>query len=245
MPRPITILTQNILGGLPGWRLRCPLLARQLARYEPDLIALQEVHAPTHNPAQSQAHDLAAALGGYHASFAPGQEKARSVEGVALLSRTPLLAPAWRHLSQDTSDRFDKVGRRVVLRAGVMVDGISLVVGATHLSLSREARARTLPELLSFLSEEPTHAPRLLLGDLNADPSEPAIQALAPAWRDCWTSLHADEPGRTWPTFAPRFRVDYLFAAPASGWRVERCERLLTASDHRGLLARLAWTGEA
>src|SRR4051812_1587996 len=50
-PGSLIVLTQNIWGGAPLWKFRCRSLARRIARLRPDIIGLQEVHAPDANVA--------------------------------------------------------------------------------------------------------------------------------------------------------------------------------------------------
>src|SRR4051794_36697907 len=71
--RAMIILTQNIWGGAPLWWLRRRSLARRIAHLRPDVVGLQEVHAPDPGGGASQAHELGGLAGGYHAIFAPGR----------------------------------------------------------------------------------------------------------------------------------------------------------------------------
>ncbi len=170
----LTILTQNLWGGAPFWRLRRKALARAIARAQPDLIGLQEVHSPDPGGAESQAHELARLLRIDNVIFAAGRTTryGRS-EGVALLSRHPILEWESKPLTHDTDDVRDRFGPRVVLRALVETPDGRVDAFVTHLSLSRRARSRTIPELLDFASRvraRSSSAGGLLMGDLNAEP---------------------------------------------------------------------------
>ncbi len=249
----LTVLTLNIWGGAPFWRLRRKALASLIARVRPDLIGLQEVHAPGPNGAASQAHELARLATGYDVIFSPGRVAAAGrSEGVAILSRHPVLDWEATHLTREADDRRDRFGPRVMLRALVGTPEGRVDAFVTHLSLSRSARLRTVPELLDFASRGRARSASrgaVLMGDLNAEPDEPAIALLegggepsAGGWLDAWASANgADARGGTWPAIAPYRRIDYIFSQPADGWAVHACRRAMTASDHLGLVARLDW----
>lgn len=247
------VLTQNIWGGAPLWNLRRRSLARRIARLRPDIIGLQEVHAPIPDGGMSQAQLLGEHIGGYQTAFAPGRVgPSGRCEGVAILSRHPIGRHSAESLTPDRSDVLDRFGPRVVLHALVESPEGPVDVFVTHLSISRRARTRTIHELLAFTAREQSRSSArgaILLGDLNAEPDEPTIAALeggggqdGKPWIDAWRA--ANGPGRrggTWPAFAPYRRIDYIFLR--EGWRVQRCEREpMAGSDHRGIVALISPT---
>lgn len=245
----LSILTQNVWGGGPGWRLRRPLIEVQLGALAPDVVALQEVVAPRVD-APSQAHELADALARrglrYHVDFAPGRvwEDGRC-EGVAILCREGIRERSVASLSLDLDDRWERQSQRVVLCAMLDLPVGPVDVFATHLSLSRAARARTMNEVLAFTRRERGRSKSraaILLGDLNASANEEAIVNL----RREWTDLASLRGGRgsidlpTWPALCPLRRLDYAFVQPANAFRVVAWRRHLSGSDHLGVSARLA-----
>lgn len=243
----LTVLSLNIWGGGPLWRLRRKALARRIAQLGPDLIGLQEVHARSTSGEASQAHDLADLLADYRVIFAPARIAASGrCEGVALLSRDPVREHSVKTLSQDPRDALDRFGPRVVLHALVERPEGAVDVFVTHLSISRAARSRTVPELLTFAHSRSPLQRAVLMGDLNAEPSEPSLNALEQAgWLDAWKSAHGPERrGGTWPARAPFRRIDYIFVLPAAARIVRACERAaVRGSDHLGVVARLDWAG--
>jgi endonuclease/exonuclease/phosphatase family metal-dependent hydrolase len=246
----LTVLTQNIWGGAPFWRLRRKALATSIAKIRPDVIGLQEVHAPDPIGAESQAHELAHLIEGYEVIFTPGRigPSGRS-EGVAILSRYPVLDREASPLTQDPRDARDRFGPRVVLRALVETPAGLVDAFVTHLSLSRRARTRNVPELLAFATRSRTRSSSrgaVLMGDLNAEPDEPSIGVLESGgghsgWLDAWTAANgAGARGATWPAIAPYRRIDFVFAQPGEGWVIDACWRgEMTGSDHLGVVARL------
>jgi endonuclease/exonuclease/phosphatase family metal-dependent hydrolase len=240
----LVILTQNLCGGGPCWRIRRAMLLRQIARLAPDLIGLQEVHASDAAGKSSQAGELAERVPGYAVAFAPGHTASSGrCEGVALLSKYPVREFSFRRLSQDRDDPLDRFGPRLALRAVVDVPEGPVDVFVTHLSLSRRARARTVPELFEFIAGErppSSESAAILMGDFNAGPGELRASPLGQGeWLDAWTSTRgARAGGGTYPAPLPFWRIDYVFIRTKGRWSVRRCSRQrFSGSDHRGVAA--------
>ena len=184
--------------------------------------------------------------------------------GNAVLSRWPVESQADHALPVSA---LPGDVQRLVLH--VRTNGLD--VFCTHLSWRpddgavREAQARSLVDFVRR-RHDPTLAPPILAGDMNADPESNEIRYLsglasldgdATYFQDAWRLAGGDGPGWTWDNrnpFAaemrePDRRIDYVFV----GWRlgsrvwVRRAEvianRALTgvyATDHFGLLADVA-----
>lgn len=238
----ILAVTQNLWGGAAAWSARRDVLVRRLDELRPDLIALQEVHCARDDPGDTQAHEVAAALGGYDTHFAPGRVEEGHCEGVALLARRGLRAPLVERLSLDPYDPLEGRSQRVVLHAILDVEeGAALDVFVTHLSLSRRARARTVEEVLAFVERVRNGSERrgaVLMGDLNATPGESIHARLGTRWIDAWQAANGARGGGTWPAPLPLLRYDYVYVeGPVA---VEESFRLpFAGSDHRGVAARL------
>lgn len=246
----LLVMTQNAWGGAPLWRERERRLADLLVDRRPALLGLQEIHASRAGGDDSQAHQLARRTGGYRALFWPGQIAADGrCEGNALLCRDDIAvqgsSSTW--LSLDEEDPLDWVARRVIARTTVRIAGTVADVFVTHLPISRKARARVVAEVVAFAAEARRlsgSAGAVLVGDLNAAPSEAPIRALSAGWTDAWHHTHPARAlgtlGGTWPSVSPFIRIDYIFAQLGEGWSLTSCERApFVGSDHRGLLAEI------
>lgn len=233
----LTVLTQNIWGGFPRWQHRMPLLRDRLAALLPEVVGLQEVHT---EDGRSQAHEIAPK--GYRVYFAPGRRYGLAAEGIALLVRGDARAHEPRALTLDSSDRFEGRNQRVVLAITIDHREGPIDVFVTHLSLSRTARTRTAAELIEFVDEVHTATRSIasvVMGDLNAEPSEPAVELLQTKLTDAWRATRGEQRGGTWPAVLPFRRLDYVFTRGAV--KVEGCKRIpYSGSDHLGLLARLS-----
>jgi endonuclease/exonuclease/phosphatase family metal-dependent hydrolase len=176
-----TVLTQNAWGGAPFWAKRRQLLARLLSELRPDIVGLQEIHASNVSGEGNQAAELASLAGGYEAVFAPGRvEPSGHCEGVALLVRAGarVVEQSVVALSRDEADSLDGPYPRVVLRAAVDLPETDAVVDVmvTHLSLSKRARLRTVPEICGLVaSPVASDGCSVVMGDLNATPGDPSL----------------------------------------------------------------------
>ena len=113
---------------------------------------------------------------------------------------------------------------------GALIADIDDAFTATsiHLGVSGPERGRHIRE---FLSLDEAHPGRFVVGgDLNVLPEDPGPTAIRARATDCWEAA-GEGDGFTFPSDAPRARIDYLFAGPAvrplRAWTAGA-----TASDH-------------
>ncbi|MCY1069243.1 endonuclease/exonuclease/phosphatase family protein [Nannocystis sp. RBIL2] len=228
------------------WSARRPLVAAVLAEQRPDLVALQAVaRDPAIEGGSDQASQLARDVGGYEVVYRPAAADADGRElGLALLSPAPALAVHVRPLTRRDGD--DDPFDRVLLHCVFAWPRGPLHVLCAHLSWT-EAQARdNVGELLGYLAAVP--GPRLLLGDFNQTPTSDALARLLRAGLvDAWAALRPDLPGHTFYEHgALRKRIDYLLLDRGLASRLCDVSLVLDgpgerrASDHAGLLARLA-----
>jgi endonuclease/exonuclease/phosphatase family metal-dependent hydrolase len=86
-------------------------------------------------------------------------------------------------LSRDEGDSLDGPYPRVVLRAAVGLPETDAVVDVmvTHLSLSKRARLRTVPEICGLVaSPVASDGCSVVMGDLNAMPGDPSLASWRP-----------------------------------------------------------------
>jgi endonuclease/exonuclease/phosphatase family metal-dependent hydrolase len=245
----LCVLTQNAWGGVPFWETRREVLAKRLRELRPAVVGLQEIHGRRAGDAHTQANELARFAPPYRVWFAPGRVTADGAcEGVALLCREDIEVRdhSVEALTLDRNDPFERDHQRIVLRAAIAWQGVTLDVLVTHMSLSPGARTRTILELVAFAERERRKSGSVgavLMGDFNATPREEAIARLCQGehgWLDTWRHLHGDATGGTWPAGFPLRRIDYVFVQPADRWIVTRCERLpFSGSDHLGVMVGL------
>ena len=194
-------------------------VAEAIREARPDVVAVQEVDSATE---RSGRVDVSRWLGErvslYH-TYAPAIEFEGGKYGVAVLSRErPLRAYA------------KPLPGREEARVSLWVEFEGYIFCCTHLSLTEEDRARSLP----LLREEAARAgkPVFVAGDWNDTPGSPFIRALGEDFR-----LLNDTTRGTYPASAPDRCIDYIagYAGEGEPFTVlsseVRDEPL--ASDHR------------
>ena len=245
----MTILTLNLNGyGTKhgAWDVRKHLIADAIRHHGPDVLALQAVSRdPMQGAGLDQAAQLATLLPEYrYVRFVPAGEVSGRADGVALVSRLPLDAVTSQRLSYVRADGPPEDSTpRIVL--GARVDSVSLF--NAHFSWVATQTVANVAETVRYLQRH--SGPRLLVGDLNTIPDEPALRSFVDEhWTDLWPWLHPNEPGYTFESQAPSKRIDYAWASPELRGLVKGIE-VVTAqssgpgvrlSDHHGVLVTLS-----
>ncbi len=241
----LRVATLNILNLADRWEERLPLLLADTAALRPDVLGLQEVVYPM------QQDRLLGAGSPDHYAVHRGWA-GRPEYGNSLLVRAPLAAP-------DGAERLDLGHSRSALRVAVrLADGSRLVVAVTHLHHrvpDAAIRNEQAAALVSWLDAAPAATAQVVMGDFNADPTEPAYaRMVAAGFRSAFAEANGTEPEVTWPSGlqAPAMDtdgdpscIDYIWLrGPASAvkarlWadRPAAIDPTLYPSDHLGVVA--------
>ncbi|MGC9985192.1 MAG: endonuclease/exonuclease/phosphatase family protein [Polyangia bacterium] len=263
--RAFRCLTLNLWGAEPPLQRRMELVTAALRELAPDVVGLQEVReVPGELP--DQAATLAAAAGFHHA-FVPAMPFAGGQEGLAILSREPILEHVAFGLPHAEAGE-----RRILLSARVSFESISVWVHTTHLNYrlahgkQREDQVQAIDSIVAARAGD---TPSVLMGDFNARPEADEIRWLRGLvtlsgrrtyYQDAWERLHPDGHGWTWAHanpftkplafLEPDRRIDYIFVTPMrrdGRATIRSCRIVLDqpaadgvyASDHFGLLAEI------
>jgi endonuclease/exonuclease/phosphatase family metal-dependent hydrolase len=262
--RTLRVLTINLWGEQPPLSRRMALLAEGIAALAPDVVALQEVQdRPPGLPNQAEA--LASAVG-MQSVFAPAVAFRGGHEGLALLSRLPLVGQDARPLPHATDDEA-----RVVLSAGFDAGAQSPIwLHTTHLNYRLQHGQQREDQVMAVeaaVAARPDALPQIVLGDFNAVPDADEIRWMKglvtlggrrACFQDAWAIRHPTEPGWTWATANPytralaflqlNRRLDYIFVTPErrdGRGRIHDCRVVFDTpasdgayvSDHFGLVA--------
>jgi len=227
-------------------------IARQIARWAPDVVTLSEFRATP--PSRALAVDLAAH--GLSYQLASSIAASPSVNALLIASRWPLRRMRFRAGPSEPARWL----------AAAVEAPVPIVVGAMH--VPNRASGRKYPFLDGVLRCARTwrHGAALLVGDTNSgrrgiDEQVPAFNAIEEGWidglagcgwRDAFRHLHADARAYTWhaPNGGNGFRIDHAFVNDALlarltdtayvwGGAAHRRRRTLL-SDHAALLVDLA-----
>ena len=265
--------TLNIRNIADRWPERLPLLLADMAALQPDVMGLQEVVF-----AVQQDRLLGAAGEARYVTFRGWA--GRPEYGNAILARIGV-APAGgggagadgrgAHVEGAAGDvgdagdapaeRFDLGRNRSALRLPLALDGgarLAFTVTHLHHLVPDEAiRVEQAAALLAWLAGKGEPAADVVVGDFNAEPTEPAYRRMLEAgFRSAHREANGAEPAVTWPSGiqAPGMDtdgepgcLDYIWVRGPIA--VEACrvvfdrpaadDPTLYPSDHFGLVARL------
>lgn len=192
----IHVATLNIRNLADRWPERLPLLLADMAALRPDVVALQEVVYPM------QQDRLLGAAGEDRYRIFRGQA-GRPEYGNSLLVREPPAAEAADRPHRP--DRLDLGLGRAAHRATIeLEDGVTALVVATHFhhevrgAAERDEQARLL---VDWLDAAPVTTVQVVMGDFNADPTEPAAERMrAAGYRSALAEANGSDPAVTWPS---------------------------------------------
>ena len=227
--RHLRFLTLNLWREDRRWEPRLALITRKLDGSQPDIVALQEVSdIPGRIPNQAA---LLAGEQGWRFVTAAATEPGESYDGLAIMSRFPILAHEVRHLPGPGG-----AGTRLVLSARVDTDFGEVWVHNTQLIEADEdghQREEQVVALDDVVATHKSERPQVILGDFNAMPTYDEIRWMSGkttlggrrvCYQDAWDTLHPDLPGWTWARanpgtdlkywLRPDRRVDYAFVTP-------------------------------
>jgi endonuclease/exonuclease/phosphatase family metal-dependent hydrolase len=240
------VATLNILNLADRWHERLPLILADMSALQPDVLGLQEcVYV-------MQQDRLIGAAGEGRYSAVRGWA-GRPEYGNSLLVREPL--------SATDEARVDLGLNRAAHRATVrLTAGSSVTVVVTHLHHlgpdvgQRDDQAR---QLLEWIEAAPTTDALVVMGDFNADPTEPTYERITAAgFRSAYAEANGADPEITWPSGlqAPAMDtdgipecLDYIWVRGAVSVESARLvfdrpdpeDPTLYPSDHLGISAHL------
>jgi len=239
----LRVMTYNIhiCVGLDG-KLSPRRIARVIARYRPDVVALQEVDV---GRARTGRLDQAGILAGYLGMdrfFNPAIQVGEESYGDCILSRLPMRLVKEGILPM--SARGFVREPREALWVAVELDGTTIHVVNTHLGLDAKERLLHLRMLLGedWLGGQQGRGPVIFCGDLNATPQSAAWKLCTKTFRDVQLELPDQPPRPTWLSHHPIARIDHIFvSSQVHVMQVEVDDDYLArvASDHRPLFAAL------
>ncbi len=169
------------------------------------------------------------------------EDDAQEWEGLTILSRDGVFETGSVFLSQ--SEGCTDNNRRITQYAATKGFDEPLHFFNTHFAFREEVcRESNAEETLAYMSRFDGF--QLLVGDLNAEPDDPALQLLRDAGLvDLWQELQGNDPGYTYASDDPTKRIDYCWANQALAVQATGIELIATqpaangvyASDHFGL----------
>lgn len=218
-------------------------IARVIARYNPDVVALQELDAGRlRSFGIDQAQMIARKLEmSFH--FHPAFHYEDEQYGNAILSRSPVVLIK--------KDVLPKLWKNAFLEfrgaIWVMVDhhGTKINIINTHLSLWPKERFLQIKALLDgdWIEHPDCSGPVILCGDLNMVPNSPVYKEICKKFKDSQLMVAGHKPLKTWFAGYPFMRIDHIFVTPefyVNSIQVSHTALDRSASDHLPIIADLS-----
>ncbi len=239
----LRVLTYNVHTciGIDG-KLSPHRIARVIARYQPDVVALQEVDVGRLRTGHANQADLIARLLEMEYHFHPAMRIAEEAYGDCILSRVPMRLVKTGSLPMPPAGYF--IEPRGALWVALEVAGRTVHFINTHLGLRTVEKKMQIDALLGqdWIGSNGHADPFIFCGDFNASPRSNIWKLCTRDLRDAQTEAAAHIPRGTWFGHVPLARIDHIFVSPqVEVVRVDVGNDYLsrTASDHRPLFAEL------
>ena len=234
--KTLRVMSYNVHGckGMDG-QISTDRIISVIARYNPDVIALQELDAGRlRSLGVDQAERIAKKLGMSFQFHAVSHKKDEQY-GNAILSRYPIVLIK--------NDVLPKLWNKAFLepRGAIWVtidhQGTKINIINTHLSLWPMEQLLQIKKLLGldWLQHPDCKGPTILCGDLNTSPKSLVYKAICKRFKDSQLMLPGRKPLKTWFAGYPIRRLDHIFVSPEFHVRSIPVSRKVldrTASDH-------------
>jgi len=233
----VRVMTYNIHGcvGMDGI-LDPGRIARLVARYQPDLVALQELDVNRKRSGSLDQAQLIARHLKMHFHFHPSFELEEGAYGNAILSRLPMQLVRAAALPTLAGRQLEPRG---ALWVSVQAGSGEIQLINTHLGLNGRERLLQTEALLSEDWLGDCSGPVVLCGDFNAFPRSKVWKRLTSSLRDVQVEADNHKPRGTYSGLYPKARIDHLFIGTGlevASVRVPAGEMARMASDHLPLI---------
>lgn len=243
-PRPsgtrlLRVMTYNV-HSCKGWdRIVKPArVAAVIAKYKPDVVALQELRVSREGGGDQPA-ELARALGMSSHFFSVLRLKTQDY-GIAVLSRYPMRLVREEELPLPPLRR--PLEPRGALWLELEVDGVTVQLLDSHLGLNAQERALQAAALAGprFMGDPAFKPPFVVCADLNSGPSAEPASLIAKGG-----AVDAAGPSApaTIPSLFPMLRIDHIFVSSGTAASLVPLERSFDerwASDHLPVIVDVA-----
>jgi len=242
-PRTVRIMTYNIHSciGMDG-KISPERIVRVIARYSPDIVALQEMDVGRARTGRVDQADLIAQHLQMDYHFLPTIRVRKGLYGNAVLTHLPM-----RPVRADKLPGLPgkpQLEPRGGLWVAIEADGTEIQFINTHLGLRPKERHVQAEALLGsgWLSHPDCHNPIILCGDFNALPSSSICRRFRTLLFDAQVELANHCPKKTLFGRFPFARIDHIFidsSIEVIGIEVPNTELTRVASDHLPLIVEI------
>ena len=243
VPRTLRIMTYNIHSciGMDG-KISPERIARVIARYSPDIVALQELDVGRARTGRVDQADLIAQHLQMDYQFFPTVRIRKGLYGNAILTHFPMrLVRADKLPGLPGKPQLEPRGG---LWVAIEADKTEIQFINTHLGLKLKERQVQAETLLGsgWLSHPDCRKPIILCGDFNALPSSSICRGFRTLLFDAQVELANHRPKKTLFGRFPFARIDHVFidsSIEVIGIEVPNTELTKIASDHLPLIVEI------
>ena len=197
-PSQLTVMTYNV-GTFSKYREdSTPDAAALITKLGADVVSLNELDSCNRRHMTYQAEKLAESLGDWNHAFASAFPFAGGAYGNAVVTKDEILRSA--NVALPVSDGAEP-------RSICVVETLDYVLASTHLDHKGDsARFNQASFINKWFSERYTDDKRvvLLCGDMNTEPSDPALRQLC----TLWAPLSSETP--SFPSKSPNVCIDHI-----------------------------------
>jgi len=216
-------------------------IARIIALYQPDVVALQELDVGKPRTYYSHQAEQLAELLGMNCYFNPAMGVENELYGDATLSSLPMELVKSRALTDHKKSSLEPRG---ALWTCIEYKGGTVQLLNTHLGLSAEQRRAHVDELVGsqWLGHEKFSGPAIFCGDLNALPGSYTMNTLSKKLTDVEAGNHTPLSKKTFRSRVPLLRIDHILTSPqfeVAAVEIPNTQLTRIASDHLPLIATL------
>ena len=150
--------------------------------------------------------------------------------GIGILSKYPMI-----DIEKMLLPNPEKKEQRGLIVGNFEMEQDTITFACTHLEVSSE---KTRLQQVDFINNYFKNAKyqTILGGDFNTQPSQKPIVEM----RKVWGNVTNDD--LTYPSWAPRTKIDYLFTLPQKGWKVIRTQAVHSVlSDHLPIVTEMEY----
>jgi endonuclease/exonuclease/phosphatase family metal-dependent hydrolase len=239
------VMTYNVHSctGMDG-RISPRRIARIIAMYDPDVVALQELVVGSESSSHiDQALIIAGELN-MNLSFHPVKQLEQGQFGNAILSKHPMRLLDASALASKPKRHRPNIAPLDQARGAIEVEieyrGKLFTMINTHLGLTADERKQQVADLLSaprFTNEKKA---TILCGDFNATRAHETYRTISKVMKDVEVQFEEIRPEKTFPAKFPTLRIDHIFVAKEVNVRdimVPLNQLTKVASDHLPLIA--------
>jgi endonuclease/exonuclease/phosphatase family metal-dependent hydrolase len=202
------------------------VMADAIRTYEPDIVGLNEMYDKGERPEfTAQTAELARLAGYPYHFFAKAIDyKGNNPYGNGFLSRVRIVSAEIIPIPDPAERTGAKLYETRCLLKAELENGVTVLV--THFGLNSDEQKNAVETALANLTAEKC----ILMGDFNVIPEDAVLAPIRERMKD--TAELFDAPKLSWPSDAPRQKIDYVFVSP--DFEVVAADiPEIVASDHR------------